>query len=77
MISSNLNCILENNCKILKPTNPAPNNINDLWHHQKMTRYEDISSNHQKSQSIETDPEMTQILEIDKDIKMYPMCSRK
>lgn len=46
--------------------------------HRKMARYENRSNNQQKSQSIETDPEMTQMIElVNKDIRIYPHMFKK
>lgn len=46
--------------------------------HQRITGYENICNHQEKSQSIETDPEMTQIMElVDKDIQITPHIFRK
>ena len=43
-----------------------------------MNKYESMSSNQEKSRSIETDPEMTQIIElVYKDIKIGSIYSRR
>lgn len=46
--------------------------------HQKITRYEVMSNNQEKSRSIEGEPELTYIIElVDKDVKIHFICSRR